>query len=172
TSDSSSSGSSSDSSSDSSSSGSPSDLLLDTSSLHSSGFDASESSLDSSSERSLDSSSLFAGPSRKRCRSPTTSAPSSTPVLRSITPTHVDLLPPRKRMGVEIAASDIREDGEEFEAKASVGGTIEIAVDPLVTGGISESTGGDAPDLAGTLYDIAHYMSEVPLDRITEFETA
>ncbi|GKG62581.1 hypothetical protein Tco_0634354, partial [Tanacetum coccineum] len=46
-----------------------------------------------------------------------------------------------------------------------------IAVDPLVTGGISESTGGDALDLEGTLYDIAHYMSEVPLDRITEFET-
>ncbi|GJW60079.1 hypothetical protein Tco_0109414 [Tanacetum coccineum] len=46
-----------------------------------------------------------------------------------------------------------------------------IAVDPLVTGGIFESTGGDVPDLEGTLYDIARYMSEVPLDRITEFET-
>ncbi|GJS97078.1 hypothetical protein Tco_0804046 [Tanacetum coccineum] len=175
----------------------------------------SESSLDSSSERSLDSSSLSAGPSRKRCRSPTTSVPSSTPVSRSIAPTHVDLLPPRKRfrdsyspedsreehmeigtadaeavadlgigdgvgahtedgigMGVEIAASDIREDEEEFEAEASAGGTMEIAVDPLVTGGISESTRGDVPDLEGTLYDIVHYMSEVPLDRITEFETA
>nr|GEU82538.1 hypothetical protein [Tanacetum cinerariifolium] len=31
--------------------------------------------------------------------------------------------------------------------QASAGGTMEIAVDPLVTGGISESTGGDAPDL-------------------------
>ncbi|GKA91788.1 hypothetical protein Tco_0813713 [Tanacetum coccineum] len=61
-------------------------------------------------------------------------------------------------MGVEIAASDIMEDKEEFEAEASVGGTIEMAIDPLVTGGISESTIGDAPDLEGTLYDIAHYM--------------
>ncbi|GKD67955.1 hypothetical protein Tco_1322045 [Tanacetum coccineum] len=42
---------------------------------------------------------------------------------------------------------------------------MEITVDPLVSGGISEPTGGDVPD-------IAHYMLEVPLDRITEFETA
>ncbi|GJW34649.1 hypothetical protein Tco_0057569 [Tanacetum coccineum] len=75
-------------------------------------------------------------------------------------------------MGVEIAASDIREDEEEFEAEASAGVKMEIVVGPLVTGKISESTGGDAPDLEGTLYDIVHYMSEVPLDRITEFETA
>ncbi|GKE77815.1 hypothetical protein Tco_1543935, partial [Tanacetum coccineum] len=57
-------------------------------------------------------------------------------------------------MGVEIAANDIREDEEEIKADASAGGTMEIAVDPLVTCGISESTIGDAPDLEGTLYDI------------------
>ncbi|GKD31661.1 hypothetical protein Tco_1242439, partial [Tanacetum coccineum] len=68
-------------------------------------------------------------------------------------------------MGVEVATSDIREDKEELEAEASMGGMMEITVDPLVTGGISESTGGDVPDLEGTLYDIAYYMSEVPLDR-------
>ncbi|GJW13747.1 putative reverse transcriptase domain-containing protein [Tanacetum coccineum] len=214
TSDSSSSSSSSDSSSDISL-GSSSDSLSDSSSVHSSGCDASESSLDSSSERSLDSSSPSVGPSRKRCRSPTTLVPSSTLVSRSIAPAALADLLPRKRfrdsysfevsgeehmeigtadaetvadlgisdgvgaptkdgigMGVEVATSDIREDEEEFEAEASAGGTIEIEVDPLATGGISEPTGGDAPDLEGTLYDIAHYMSEVPLDRITEFETA
>nr|GFA72755.1 hypothetical protein [Tanacetum cinerariifolium] len=74
-------------------------------------------------------------------------------------------------MGVKIAASDIREDDEEFEVEASAGGTIEAAVDPLVTGGIFESTRGNVHDLEGTLYDIVHYMSKVPLDRITEFET-
>ncbi|GJR23670.1 putative reverse transcriptase domain-containing protein, partial [Tanacetum coccineum] len=143
--------------------------------LHSPKTTKETSLIHSSSERLLDSSLLFAGPSRKRCRSPTTSVPSSTPVSRSIAPTHVDLLPPRKRfrysysledsreehmdigttnaeavtdlgigdrvrahtedgigMGVEIAASDIREDEEEFEAEASA----------------------------------------VPLDRIMEFETA
>ncbi|GJY51785.1 hypothetical protein Tco_0442632 [Tanacetum coccineum] len=56
----------------------------------------SESSLDSSSKRSLDLSLLSVGPSRKRCRSPTTSIPSSTPISRSIAPTYVDLLPPCK----------------------------------------------------------------------------
>ncbi|GKD92705.1 hypothetical protein Tco_1372542, partial [Tanacetum coccineum] len=45
---------------------------------------------------------------------------------------------------------------------------MEIAVDPLATDDISEPTGGDAPDLEGTLYDISHYMYKVPLDRITE----
>ncbi|GJS03398.1 hypothetical protein Tco_0319906 [Tanacetum coccineum] len=74
-------------------------------------------------------------------------------------------------LGVEVATSDIREDEEEFEVEANAGGTIEVDVDPLVTGGISEPAGGDAPDLEGTLYDISHYMSEVPLDNIIEFET-
>ncbi|GJT47925.1 hypothetical protein Tco_0974082 [Tanacetum coccineum] len=169
--------------------GSPSVSLSDTSSVHSSGCDASGQT--------------HSGPSTRVASS------------RSIAPTHADLLPHRKRfrdsyspedsreehmeigtadaeaivdlgigdevgahtedgigMGVEIAASNIREDKEEFEAEASTGGTIEIAIDPLVTGDISESTRGDVPDLEGTLYDIVHYMSEVPLDRITEFETA
>ncbi|GJV29088.1 reverse transcriptase domain-containing protein [Tanacetum coccineum] len=71
-------------------------------------------------------------------------------------------------LGVEVDTSDIREDEEEFEAEAS---EMEIVVDPLATGDISEPTRGDAPDLEGTLYDMSHYMSEVPLDRITEFET-
>nr|GEV65352.1 reverse transcriptase domain-containing protein [Tanacetum cinerariifolium] len=123
-----------------------------------------------------------------KSRSPTTSVPSSTPVSRSIAPTHADPLSPRERfkdsyspedsrenhikigtadeeaitdlgigdevdtedgigMGVEIAACDIREDEEEFEAEASAEGMMEMAVDPLVTGGISESTRGDVPDL-------------------------
>nr|GEU53874.1 reverse transcriptase domain-containing protein [Tanacetum cinerariifolium] len=73
------------------SSGSSSDSLSDSSSIHS-----SESSLNSSFERSLDSSSPFVGPSRLRCRSPTTLVPSSTLVSRSIALTLADLLP-RKR---------------------------------------------------------------------------
>nr|GEU75730.1 copia protein [Tanacetum cinerariifolium] len=36
----------------------------------------------------------------------------------------------------------------------------DLAVDPLATSDIFESTGGDAPDLEGILYDISHYMSE------------
>ncbi|GKA22552.1 hypothetical protein Tco_0708514 [Tanacetum coccineum] len=211
----SSSSSSSDSSSDISS-GSSSDSLSDSSSVHSEDFIhwrsaslstlyppmTSESSPDSSSERSLDSSSPFAGPSCKRCRSLTTLVPLSTPVLRSIAPALVDLLPHKRfrdsypyevsgeehmEMGtddaetiadlgisegvgaqtvdgidldVEVATSDIREDEEEIKAEASEGGTMEIAVDPLAAGDISEPTAGDAHDLEGTLYDISHYMSE------------
>nr|GEZ60164.1 hypothetical protein [Tanacetum cinerariifolium] len=155
TSDSSSSGSSLDSSSDTFL-GLPLDSLLDTSSAHSSGVIPY-----SSSERSLDSSSLFVRPSHKICISLTTSVPSSTPISRSIAPTHVDLLPPRKR-----------EEGEGFEVEASARATMEIVVNPLVISGIFESTRGDVLDLKGTLYDIVHYMLEVPFERITEFETA
>ncbi|GJS47597.1 putative reverse transcriptase domain-containing protein [Tanacetum coccineum] len=143
----------------------------------------SESSLGSSFERSLDSSSLSSKPSRKRCRSPTASVPSPTYVSRSIAPTPADLLPPRKSdevvahtedgvcMRVEIAASDVREDDEEFEAEASVTDMREIAVDPLAIGDSFESSRGGIPDLEGTIYDIVHYMSEVRIDRITEIET-
>ncbi|GKA47492.1 putative reverse transcriptase domain-containing protein [Tanacetum coccineum] len=118
------------------------------SSSGSSSDSSSDTSLGSPSDSlSLDSSSLFVGPSRKRCRSPTTSAPSSTPVLRSIAPNHANLLPPRKSFRdsyspedsreehieiVEIAASDVREDEEEFKAEASAGGTVKIKVDPRV----------------------------------------
>ncbi|GJX63874.1 putative reverse transcriptase domain-containing protein [Tanacetum coccineum] len=197
TSDSSSSCSSSDSSSIISS-----DSLSDSSSVYSSGHSHSGPSTRVASPRlvdspvrttrcseafmhwmSLDSSSPSAGPSRKRYRSPATLVPSSTPVLRSIAPALAGLSP-RKSEGVgahtedgidldvEVATSDIKEDEEEFEAEASEGGTMEIIIDPLATGDISEPTRGDTPDLEGTLYDMSNYMSEVPLDRITEFETA
>ncbi|GKC39189.1 hypothetical protein Tco_1051573, partial [Tanacetum coccineum] len=52
---------------------------------------------ESSSERPLHLSSHSTGPSRKRCRSPVDSVPSSTPVIGSLAPTRADLLPPRKR---------------------------------------------------------------------------
>ncbi|GJU38860.1 hypothetical protein Tco_1191817 [Tanacetum coccineum] len=46
-------------------------------------------------------------------------------------------------LGVEVATSDIREDEEEFEALASAGGTMEVAIDPLVTSNIFDPAGGD-----------------------------
>ncbi|GJV71134.1 hypothetical protein Tco_1491129 [Tanacetum coccineum] len=46
-----------------------------------------------------------AGPSGKRCRSPATSIPLTTPTLRSLSPTRADLLTPRKRIRGFSAAS-------------------------------------------------------------------
>ncbi|GKA56375.1 hypothetical protein Tco_0755447 [Tanacetum coccineum] len=74
-------------------------------------------------------------------------------------------------MGVEIAASDVREEDEEFEAEASVADTREIIIDPLAIGDSSESSRGGIPDLKDTIYDIVHYMSEVRIDRITKIDT-
>nr|GFB47907.1 hypothetical protein [Tanacetum cinerariifolium] len=141
---------------------------------------ASESSLDSSSE----SHALVDLPPRKRFKDSCSSEASGEEHIKigtAYAETVIDLgVSDRVRaptedglgMGAEVATSDIREDEEEFKADASAGGTMEITVDLLATGGISEPTRGDAHDLKGTLYDISHYMSEVPLDRITEFETA
>ncbi|GJT06055.1 putative reverse transcriptase domain-containing protein [Tanacetum coccineum] len=86
---------------------------LDSLPVHSSGLDALdqahsgsstrdvlprlESSSGDSSERPLHSSSHSSGLSRKRCRSSANLVPSSTPVMRSLASTRVDLLPPRKR---------------------------------------------------------------------------
>ncbi|GJU80178.1 putative reverse transcriptase domain-containing protein [Tanacetum coccineum] len=73
----------------------------------------SESSLRDSSERPLHSSSRSAGPSRKRCRSPIDYVPSSTPLMGSLAPTRVDLLPPRKRFRDSYSSeSSIEEDTE------------------------------------------------------------
>ncbi|GJX22269.1 hypothetical protein Tco_0226714 [Tanacetum coccineum] len=86
----------------------------------------SESSLGSSSERSLDSSSPSSRPSRKRCRSLTALVPSPTHVSRSIAPTSVDLLPPRKRFRDSYSPEDSKEEHIEVdivdaEAVADVG---------------------------------------------------
>ncbi|GKD68166.1 hypothetical protein Tco_1322256 [Tanacetum coccineum] len=72
---------------------------------------------------------------------------------------------------ISIAASDVREDEEEFKAEASAADTREIAVDPLAICDSSESSKGGIPDLEDTIYDIVHYMSEVCIDRITEIKT-
>ncbi|GKC47848.1 hypothetical protein Tco_1065570, partial [Tanacetum coccineum] len=103
--------SSSDFTSDSSSSGTSSDSL----SVYSLVRDTSDQSHSGpstrvASSRPLDSSLPSAGPSRKRCRSPTTLVPSSTLVLRLIAPTHADLLPPRKTFRDLYSPEDSKED--------------------------------------------------------------
>ncbi|GJW77014.1 hypothetical protein Tco_0138696 [Tanacetum coccineum] len=73
----------------------------------------SKSSSGDSLERPLHSSSHSAGPSRKRCRSPVDSVPSSTPVMGSLAPTRADLLPPRKRFRDSYSSeASIEEDAE------------------------------------------------------------
>ncbi|GJZ59784.1 hypothetical protein Tco_0615600, partial [Tanacetum coccineum] len=86
----------------------------------------SESSLGSSSKRSLDSSSPSSRLSRRRCRSPTASVPSSTHVSRWIALTPTDLLPPRKRFRDSYSPEDSGEehmevDTADVEAVADIG---------------------------------------------------
>ncbi|GJY13833.1 hypothetical protein Tco_0383142, partial [Tanacetum coccineum] len=74
-------------------------------------------------------------------------------------------------MRVEIAASDVRDDDEEFKAEANVTDMTDIVVDPLAIGDSSESSRGGIPNLEDTIFDLVHYMSEVYIDRITMIET-
>ncbi|GKB69398.1 hypothetical protein Tco_0930810 [Tanacetum coccineum] len=153
----------------------------------------SESSSGESSERPLHSSSHSARPSRKRCRSPVDSIPSSTPVMGSLTPTCADLLPPRKRDHVKIDPRDVRDDTKEYQADTSAGDTVEVGIDPMsapiVEEDIVEPAGEDSSDSSGTRDDIVrsfedmpiylnddvrdfyHHMSEVRIDRIVKIET-
>ncbi|GJS08348.1 putative reverse transcriptase domain-containing protein [Tanacetum coccineum] len=115
----------------------------DSSPVHSSGLDASDqahsgsstrdSSSGDSSERPLHSFSHSAGPSRKRCRSPVDSVPSSTPVIGSLAPTRADLLPPRKRFR------------DSYSSEASIEEDTEI--DPIETEVDMELGIGDGDDV-------------------------
>ncbi|GJS62291.1 hypothetical protein Tco_0657075 [Tanacetum coccineum] len=93
----------------------------------------SESSSGDSSERPLHSSSHSARPSHKRCRSPVDSVPSSTPVMRSLAPTHADLLPPRKRFRDSYSSEASREE--------------DTKIDPIETGFDMELGIGDVDDV-------------------------
>nr|GEZ32201.1 hypothetical protein [Tanacetum cinerariifolium] len=119
-----------------------------------------ESSSGDSLERPRHSSLLSARPSRKRCRSPADSIPSSTPVTRSLAPTRADLLPPRKRELAIVDGDDVRDqvevdpkdDREEFDASA--GDTIVLRIDPRSVPRVDEEivapVGGDSSSLFGT----------------------
>ncbi|GJZ72791.1 reverse transcriptase domain-containing protein [Tanacetum coccineum] len=89
------------------SSDSHSDTSSDSSSRHSSsGYAKSDSPCDSSAA-------IFAGPSRKRCRSLTTSVPAASPVPGALSPVRADLLPPRKRIRYSNSETDLEVSLEE-----------------------------------------------------------
>ncbi|GKA36242.1 putative reverse transcriptase domain-containing protein [Tanacetum coccineum] len=130
-----------------------------------------ESSSGDSSEKPLHSSSHFVGPSCKRCRSLVDYVPSFMPVIRSLAPTRVDLLPPRKRFRNSYSSeASIEEDTEidpiETEADTSVGDTVEVVIDPMsapiVKEEIVEPTREDSSDSSGIR--IVMYRSEVRID--------
>ncbi|GKE77514.1 hypothetical protein Tco_1543634, partial [Tanacetum coccineum] len=129
-------------SSDDTSSDSLSDSSLDYSSDSSSGHSLPDSSIDAPAT-------IFAGPSRKRCRSLTVSVPLATLVPGALSPACADLLPLRKRtkdidvdtaaaeatatkeadIGVEFGIRSYGEEEAEEEAESRDRGTIEIGVD-------------------------------------------
>nr|GEW28583.1 putative reverse transcriptase domain-containing protein [Tanacetum cinerariifolium] len=156
-----------------------------------------ESSSGDSSERPLHSSSHSAGPSCKRCRSLADSVPSSTPVTGSLAPTHVDLLPPRKRLRDSYSSKTSMEDDTKINTTKTEDGKELDIVDAddvrdhievdlrddredfeavleirLCWGLIQGQSVEDIPvDLDGAIRDFYHHMSEVRVDRIVGIET-
>nr|GEX06260.1 hypothetical protein [Tanacetum cinerariifolium] len=102
----------------------------------------SESSSGDLSERLLYSSSHSTRPSRKRCRFLIDFVPSSAPVIRSLAPTHADLLPPCKRFkdsyspktsmeeDTKIDTTET-EDGRELDIVNGDDVRVHIKVDPI-----------------------------------------
>ncbi|GKA48601.1 hypothetical protein Tco_0741559, partial [Tanacetum coccineum] len=101
-----------------------SQVSLSDSSLETSSDSHSDASSDSSSRHTsscyaiLDSpcnspTTTFAGPSRKRCRSPTSSVPVDSPVHRALSPVHANLLPPPMRIRDSDSVTDFEVSLEE-----------------------------------------------------------
>ncbi|GKD09031.1 hypothetical protein Tco_1188716, partial [Tanacetum coccineum] len=105
-----------------------------------------ESSLGSFFERSLDSSSPSSRPSRKRCRFPIASVPSPTHVLRSISPTPTDLLPPRKRFRDSYSPEDSGEEHIEMDTTDA---------EAVIDVGISKGVVAHPEDGVGMGFEIA-----------------
>ncbi|GJR22007.1 hypothetical protein Tco_0970534 [Tanacetum coccineum] len=142
----------------------------------------SESSSGDSSERPLHSYSHSSGPSRKRCRSPADSVPSSTPVTGSLAPTRADISSPQAEPDMELGTSDrddvrdhvesdprdVRDDIEEHEADTSARDTVEVGVDPRsVPVAVEESeepVGEDSSGSSGTRDGIVRSFEEIPID--------
>ncbi|GKC83461.1 hypothetical protein Tco_1139178, partial [Tanacetum coccineum] len=134
----------------------------------------SESSSGDSSKRPLHSSSHSARPSRKRCRSPVDSLPLSTLVMRSLAPTRVDLLPPRKRFrDLYSSEASIEEDAEVGPIETVVDMELGIGDGDDVRDHVKVDPRDDMPiDLDDAVRDFYHHMSEVRIDRIVGIETA
>nr|GEX40168.1 putative reverse transcriptase domain-containing protein [Tanacetum cinerariifolium] len=160
----------------------------------------SESSSGDSLERPLHLSSHSTGPSHQRCRSLTDFVPSSTLVMGSLAPTHVDLLPPHKMFrdsyspetsmeeDTEIETTET-EDGREMDIVDRNNVRDHIKVNPRDDKEEFEAIGKDASSLSGTrdgtvrsdedmlvdldgaIHGFYHHMSEVRVDRIVKIET-
>nr|GEZ81067.1 hypothetical protein [Tanacetum cinerariifolium] len=82
-------------------------------------------------------------------------------------------------MGVEVAASDIREDEEEFEAEASAGGMIKVEVDPRVKSVVNKDVldhviaDGAVKVTYETLGDLVHrfhdHTEEIPVHQFRDW---
>ncbi|GKE73652.1 hypothetical protein Tco_1535693 [Tanacetum coccineum] len=139
-----------------------------------------------------------AGPSRKRCRSPTTIVPLSIPVSGALVPTHADLLLPHvladiqtDTAAVKVAADiDVKawvdtsigieieddiEDEDEVEAESNDRGTMEVGVDVVARidipdGMLMLNAMEHLEQVEEVVHDIYGHIMEIPLQRVEDIE--
>ncbi|GKE95630.1 hypothetical protein Tco_1580485, partial [Tanacetum coccineum] len=108
--------------------------------------------------------------------------PSSMLVIGSLAPTRADLLPPRKRIDMELGIGngndvrdhvkidprDVRDDTKEYEADTSARDTVEVGIDPMsapiIEVAIVEPAGEDSSDSSGTRDGIVRLFEYMLID--------
>ncbi|GJR86547.1 hypothetical protein Tco_0210558 [Tanacetum coccineum] len=101
------------------------------------------------SDRHSHSPSHFAGPSRKRCRSPATTVFSFIPTLGALVTTRADLLLPRKRFRDSYSSEDSVEDDIDADMLVDIkadAGAIEVAADMDIEAGVDTGIGIEVGD--------------------------
>ncbi|GKD30973.1 hypothetical protein Tco_1241751, partial [Tanacetum coccineum] len=121
---------------------------------------------------SIPSPSVYVGPSRKRCRSPTSSLLAAIPAPSSLTSVPADRLPPRKRLRSSPAAS-LEENTIEATSEASIEDTIKAIIEAIAEAVILPvlleltivERLDDQSEMIGQMYE---HLLEIPLLRIDE----
>ncbi|GJT36818.1 hypothetical protein Tco_0936683 [Tanacetum coccineum] len=110
--------------------------------------------------------SSFAGPSRKRSRSPTISVPRSSPILRALSPARADLLPPPKRIRSSDSATDLKDCLDE-SSKSSVPRETSLRDDIVVRGSDEPHLEHDIdPKIQADIDECITYADALRADRI------
>ncbi|GJR81574.1 hypothetical protein Tco_0152359 [Tanacetum coccineum] len=147
----------------------PAVLVLPDSSLETSSDSHSDTSSDSSSSHSSSAhpisdstcdspTATYAGPSRKRCRSPTTSVPIASPILGALSLVHADLLPPRKRIRDFNSMTDVE------DREIGLGVDVEDSYEPYTESDIDSDVQADIDACIAFVDDIASKGTNVRVE--------
>ncbi|GJW74851.1 hypothetical protein Tco_0134221 [Tanacetum coccineum] len=128
---------------------------------------------------------IFAGPSRKRCRSPTTSVSVASPVHGALSPVRADLLPPQIGLGVDVEDSyePYTEPDIDPDVQSNIDACIVFANDIAARG--TDPVREDFPELVSAdgslevmqrgldvvIQELYDHMMEIPVHKVRVIES-